>query len=139
MRDGLRIIAGYRPGVIPLDPPGAAIPNGSAIHLQVEIDATEGNSYGFDPEDSVPYLRIPFTLVRTATDWRHEGLLDPMVSRDGFHYGATVPLPGGGDYRLTIEVPPPQGLGRHADPQTGVAPWWAPFRVTWLFHYPKDP
>lgn len=139
MRDGLRIIAGYRLGPVPLDPSGTAIPNGPALHLQVEIDAVEGNPYGFDPEDSVPYLRVPFTLALAATDWRREGVLDPMVSRDGFHYGATVAVPGPGDCVLTIEVRPPQGLARHTDPQTGVGPWWTPFRVTWSFRYPAAP
>ena len=58
-----------------------------------------------------------------------------MVSRNGFHYGATVNVPGDGDYVLTIEVQPPQGLVRHTDPHTGVAAWWKPFPLSWGFRY----
>jgi uncharacterized protein involved in high-affinity Fe2+ transport len=136
-RAGLRVMAGFLPGPITLDPPAGGVPS-PAIHLQVDVDATGGNPYGFDPEDSVPYLRIPFTLTLTSGSWQYAGMLEPMVSRAGFHYGATVPLPGPGDYRVTIEVGSPQGLVRHTDSETGVAPWWPPFSLSWPFHYPPE-
>ena len=65
----------------------------------------------------------------------------PMVARDGLHYGASLTLPKAGAYRLTYAIEPPSagGLGRHSDPVTGVAPWWAPFEVTFDWDYAGPP
>ena len=134
-REGLHVAAAYLAFGVASEPPSGSRPPGPAIHLQVGIDAVDGNPYGFEAEDSIPYLRVPFTLVFTGTGWRREGILEPMVSRNGFHYGATVTVPGDGDYVLTIEVQPPQGLVRHTDPHTGVAAWWKPFPLSWGFRY----
>jgi len=134
-REGLHIVAAYLAFAVATDPPSASRPPGPGIHLQVDVDALDGNPYGFEVENSIPHLRIPFVLVFSAAGWRREGLLEPMVSRHGFHYGATVTVPGDGDYVLTVEIQPPQGLARHTDPQTGVAPWWKPFVLSWGFHY----
>jgi periplasmic iron binding protein len=121
-----------------LEPPGPAVDAPAVVHLQVEVDALRGNPYGFEAEDSVPYLRLPFTLVHDRSGRRLEGVLTPMVSRDGFHYGVTVPLSGPGAYTLTVEIRPPEGLARHVDPRTGVGAWWTPFPVSWTFRYPPD-
>ena len=134
-REGLHVAAAYLAFDVTSEPPSGSRPPGPAIHLQVSIDALDSNPYGFEAEDSVPNLRVPFTLVFTATGWRREGTLEPMVSRNGFHYGATVTVPGDGDYVLTIEIQPPQGLVRHTDPRTGVAAWWKPFPLSWGFRY----
>src|SRR5262249_46180473 len=134
-QQGLRITAGYIPGLIATEPATPAVDSPSALHLQVEVDAVRGNPYGFDPEDSVPYLRLPFALLHDSGR-RVEGTLAPMVSRDGFHYGATVALPVVGAYTLSVEIRPPEGLTRHTDPRSGVAGWWAPFTLSWSFRYP---
>ena len=64
-----------------------------------------------------------------------------MVAKDGLHYGASVAMPKPGQFRLTYAVEPPSvgGLGRHSDPATGVAAWWAPFSATyeWDFQPPS--
>jgi periplasmic iron binding protein len=138
LREDLRISAGFLLRAPVLEPPGPAVDAAAVIHLQLEVDALRGNSYGFEPEDSVPYLRLPFALVHDRSGRRHEGVLTPMVSRDGFHYGATVPLPGPGVYTLTVEIRPPEGLVRHVDPRTGVSGWWSAFPVSWSFRYPPD-
>ena len=134
VRDGLRIAAGYLPWPAPLDPPpGQGSEGDLGFHLQIDVDAVAGNPYGLDADDPVPYLRIAFAVNHAPTGRRHEGVLAPMLSRDGFHYGANVPLPASGTYTLSIELRPPEGLARHTDARTGVQKWWNPFTLTWSF------
>jgi periplasmic iron binding protein len=137
VQQGLRVAAGYLPGPVSIEPP-VPLPDGPlVVHLQVEVEAVKGNVYGFDPQDSVPYLRLPFQLVHDGSGRRVEGTLLPMVSRDGFHYGAPVALPAPGVWTLSVEIRAPEGLGRHTDPRSGVAGWWAPFTLTWSFRAPE--
>jgi uncharacterized protein involved in high-affinity Fe2+ transport len=138
VREDLRITASFLPRPPVLEPPGPAVDAPAIVHIQIDVDAVRGNPYGFDAEDSVPYLRLPFALVQDRSGRRVEGFLAPMVSRDGFHYGATLPLPGPGVYTLTVEIRPPEGLARHVDPRTGVSAWWTAFPVSWTFRYPAD-
>ena len=138
VREGLRIAAGFLPRAPSLEPAGTAVDGAAVIHLQLDIDAVRGNPYGFDPEDSIPYLKLPFVLAQDGSGRRQEGVLAPMVSRAGFHYGVTIALPGPGLYTLTVEIRPPEGLARHVDPRTGVGPWWTPFPLTWTFRYPTE-
>ena len=67
------------------------------------------------------------------------GELLPMVAWDGLHYGANIAMPKAGAYKLVYDIEPPSanGLGRHSDPATGVAPWWTPFQAT--FDWQVDP
>jgi periplasmic iron binding protein len=132
-REGLRLSFGYLPVAVTFDGGARSPEGGSAIHLQLDVDAARGNPYGFEPDDSVPYLQISFTLTQDGTGRRIDGILEPMVSRDGFHYGANVLLPGPGPYVLAVEIRPPEKLARHTDPRTGVLPWWTPFSLTWNF------
>lgn len=134
VRDGLRVTFGYLPGSVAHDPPGE-VAVGLAIHVQIEVEATPGNPYGLDADESVPYLRIGYTLTHVPSRQRREGVLVPMVSRDGLHYGANLVLPAPGGHTLTVEIRPPEGLVRHTDPRTGVQPWWSPFTLTWDFEY----
>ena len=109
------------------------IPNGPAP-LPVDTDALEENPYGFESADSVPYLHLRLTIVLPASGGRREGLLDPMVSRDGFQ-GRTSLVPG--------ERLPPDHRGRAAagacaprrSPDRGLA-FRPPFTVTGPFYYP---
>ena len=136
VHEGLRISIAYHRRPVVVEPVGPPV-EGGAVHLQVEVEAVSGNPYGFDADDSIPYLRIAFVVVHEPTGRRVEGSLDPMVSRDGFHYGASVPVAAGG-HTITIDVPAPEGLARHTDPRTGVAAWWRPFKVTRRFVYTPD-
>lgn len=138
VQEGLRISAAYLPRAAVLDPPSPSGDPAGGIHLQLDVDALRGNPYGFEAEDSVPYLRIPFVLVHETSGRRVEGVLAPMVSNVGFHYGANLALAGPGAYTLTVELRPPEGLARHADRPTGGRPWWTPFLLTWKFRYPPD-
>ena len=49
----------------------------------------------------------------------------------------TILMPGVGKYKLIFKLLPPSsgGLGRHTDPVTGVADWWAPYETTYAWDY----
>jgi uncharacterized protein involved in high-affinity Fe2+ transport len=113
------------------------------IHLEADVKATEGNPNGFAKDEFVPYLKITYAIVPASGGAAVDrGELTPMVAWDGLHYGANVARPKPGEYRLVYEIQPPSagGLGRHSDPATGVAPWWAPFETTfeWTVEAPKN-
>jgi uncharacterized protein involved in high-affinity Fe2+ transport len=140
-RNHMQIAAVWLPSVH-MDGMPAGV-DSDVIHLEADVKATEGNPNGFAAGEFVPYLTIRYNITPTAGGPPIEGPLMPMVARDGLHYGASVSLPGRGNYRLTYAIEPPSsgGLGRHDDPQTGVAPWWAPFEVSfdWKFDgVPRD-
>ncbi len=103
------------------------------IHLEADIKSTEDNPNGFARDEFVPYLKVAYSIVPARGGPAIEkGELTPMVAWDGLHYGANLVMPKPGDYRLIYDIEPPSagGLGRHSDPATGVAPWWAPFRAS---------
>jgi uncharacterized protein involved in high-affinity Fe2+ transport len=138
LQNHMRIAAVWLPPITMEGMPALPADSG-VIHLEADIHATEGNPNGFAKDEFVPYLKIHYTI--TATDGSaviQQGELMPMVARDGPHYGASLTLPQAGLYRLTYAIEPPSagGLGRHSDPVTGVAPWWAPFEVTFDWDYP---
>ncbi|WP_435016604.1 iron transporter [Tundrisphaera sp. TA3] len=110
------------------------------IHLEADIRATEDNPNGFAKDEFVPYLKVRYSLIPAKGDTPTvTGELLPMVAWDGLHYGANIAMPRPGQYKLVYDIEPPSanGLGRHSDPATGVAPWWAPFQVT--FDWQVDP
>jgi uncharacterized protein involved in high-affinity Fe2+ transport len=107
------------------------------VHLEADIHALAKNPNGFGPGDWVPYLGITYRIEKLGSDWEGFGAFMPMVANDGPHYGANVKLDGPGKYRATYHITPPpyQGFYRHTDEETGVAPWWSPFDVSWEFTY----
>jgi uncharacterized protein involved in high-affinity Fe2+ transport len=131
----LEIVPVWFPAVM-LD--GVQTPGGShVVHLEADVRATANNPNGFALGEFIPYLKIRYEIQPAGGGTPLAGELIPMVARDGLHYGANVALPGPGRYRLTYHVEPPSagGLGRHADPDTGVEPWWRPFDVRWDWDY----
>jgi uncharacterized protein involved in high-affinity Fe2+ transport len=140
LENHMRIAAVWLPPIamegMPTLPAGGAV-----IHLEADIHATEGNPNGFAKDEFVPYLKVRYTITGAGGAVIHQGELMPMVARDGPHYGASLELPKAGSYRLTYTIEPPSagGLGRHSDPVTGVAPWWAPFEVTFDWDYSGPP
>lgn len=137
---GLRIAAVWLPGVTMEG--GKPVAGTDVIHLEADVHAMEGNRNGFARDEFVPYLKIAYEVFKGGDDRPAlAGDLMPMVARDGLHYGANVAMPGPGAYRLRYRVEPPSagGLGRHADPITGVAPWWSPFVADyeWDFRPPE--
>jgi uncharacterized protein involved in high-affinity Fe2+ transport len=106
------------------------------VHLECDIHATRGNPNGFALGEWVPYMVISYKIEQGGKVVR-DGKLDPMVAKDGPHYGATIEMPGVGRYKLTYRLEPPSagGMGRHCDPVTGVAAWWAPFEVSFDWDY----
>lgn len=105
------------------------------IHLEADIHADKGNKQGFQPGAWIPYLTITYHISKKDSDWETSGPFMAMVASDGPHYGNNVKLHGPGKYTLTfhIEPPPYAGFLRHTSKQTGVAPWWKPFSVSWTF------
>jgi uncharacterized protein involved in high-affinity Fe2+ transport len=136
-RNQMRIAAVWLPPVqmAGMDDPGSS----TMIHLEADIHATEGNRNGCPKDEFIPWLTVRYTIVPTDGAAKSaeplRGTLKPMVARDGWHYGASIDMPGPGRYKLTYAIAPP-AVGRHVDPVTGVAPWWEPFEVSfdWDFH-----
>jgi periplasmic iron binding protein len=142
-KNQIRIKAVYLP---PVKMDGMPDPMSSGlIHLEADIHAGQGNRNGFAEHEFVPYLLVHFTIVPADTKTKlAEPIQDdmtPMVARDGLHYGANIEMPKAGHYKLTFAIQPPSkgGLGRHADPATGVEPWWKPFEVSFDWEYPGVP
>jgi uncharacterized protein involved in high-affinity Fe2+ transport len=142
-RNQMRIAAVYLP---PIQMAGMPAPASSAlIHLEADIHATDGNRNGFAKDEFVPYLTVHYRIVPQDADRKSDepiaGPMMPMVARDGLHYGASIEMPRAGRYKLIYRIEPPSagGLGRHADPVTGVDPWWEPFEVSFDWDYPGPP
>ena len=136
--NGMEVAAVYLQP-IEMDPPGmmreAKL---SDIHLEADIRAVKGNTNGFGEGDWIPALEVKFKLTKAGDAKAVEGTLMPMVASDGPHYGDNVKLMGPGKYKLQVTVAPPgaQGhFGRHVDKETGVAPWFKPFKARYEFTF----
>lgn len=135
-RNGMEIAAVYLQPVM-MAPMLPGMHSRTDVHLEADIRAQKDNANGFGPGQWVPYLGITYHLHKVDDDWTSFGTFMPMVANDGSHYGANVKLDGPGKYSLTYRIAPPpyQGFYRHTDKETGVAPWWSPFEVSWEFTY----
>lgn len=111
--------------------------SGSVIHLEADVRALEGNPNGFAAGEFVPYMTVKYTITPKTGGPPITGTMMPMIARDGPHYGVSVAMPGPGDYTLKFAFDPPSanGLGRHDDPLTGVAPWWSPFELEFPWQF----
>lgn len=138
-KNHMRISAVWLPSIHMEGMPTSADPD--VIHLEADIKSLEKNPNGFAEGEFVPYLTIKYRIQPFDGGEAVEGTMMPMIASDGLHYGASISLPKRGDYRLVYEIQPPSsgGLGRHDDPQTGVAPWWEPFKVTFPWKYEGVP
>lgn len=140
-RNQMRIAAVWLP---PVQMAGMNGPGSSdMIHVEADIHATEGNRNGCPKDEFVPYLTVRYAIIPEGEAAKSiepmRGTLMPMVARDGWHYGASIPMPKAGQYRLTYIIEPPTAAGRHSDVATGVDPWWKPFEVTFDWDYPGPP
>jgi periplasmic iron binding protein len=138
-KNGIQVSAVWLP---PIEMEGMGNAGADIIHLEADVKATEGNPNGFAMGEFVPYLKIAYEIVPSAGGAAiQKGELMPMIASDGLHYGASVAMPKAGSFRLVYAIKPPSagGLGRHSDPVTGVAPWWAPFQATFEWDYPGPP
>jgi periplasmic iron binding protein len=138
-KNGIRVAAVWLP---PIEMEGQGHAGADIIHLEADVEATEGNPNGFGLGEFVPYLKIAYEIAPAAGGPAvQKGELLPMVASDGLHYGASVAMPKPGKFRLIYSIQPPSagGLGRHSDPVTGVAPWWPPFQATFDWDYPGPP
>ncbi|HEM7132921.1 MULTISPECIES: iron transporter [Providencia] len=111
------------------------------VHLEADIHAVEDNPNGFAEGDWIPYLTIEYSVTKLGDKPQTQtGTFMPMVASDGPHYGENIKLDGNGKYRVTYKIYPPShnkdvAFGRHIDKETGVAPWFQPFEVSWDFDY----
>jgi len=134
LTEGLSVIPSYQTGVT-LD--RMAAPPGS-IHLEADVRATAGEAHGFAEGAFIPYLTIAWSLTRPDNPtFKKSGLLYPMVSKAGPHYGGAAEMAGPGSYHLTYIISPPtsHGLLRHTG-KDGVQAWWKPITAQWDFQYP---
>lgn len=135
-RNGMEVGAVYLQPVV-MAPMMPGMNRDTDVHLEADIHAQANNPNGFGPGDWIPYLGITYRLEKLGSNWTTFGPFSAMVASDGPHYGTNVKLDGPGKYRLTYHIMPPpfQGFFRHTDKETGVAPWWTPFDVSWEFAY----
>ena len=137
---GLEIAAVYLQP-IEMEPAGMMRPaKDSDIHLEADIHATADNKNGLPEGAWAPSLSIQYTLQKAGSDKLIKGDAMPMVANDGPHYGDNVKLDGPGKYKLTFTISPPGSaqhshFGRHIDKETGVAPWFGTFDVSYEFVY----
>ncbi len=138
-RNGMLIAAAWLP---PIQMEGAELPqHDNIIHLEADIHALAGNRNGFGLGAWIPSLTVNFEIVPIDPPGNSiRGEFEPMVAKDGPHYGATIEMPGPGKYKLTyhIDNPSKKGFGRHSDPITGVDPWWDAFDVEFEFDYQPE-
>lgn len=139
IQDGMEIVPGYLMDVqLDRNP----VPAGAqAVHLQADIHATREDAHGFGEGAFIPYLSVSFLLTKDGVPTFHKsGLLYPIASRNGPHYGSSVELAGPGSYRLTYIVSPPSahGMLRQTDKTGGIPDWGKPVTASWTFTYPPS-
>ncbi|MCI0600992.1 MAG: iron transporter [Beijerinckiaceae bacterium] len=137
-QNGMEIAAVYLQPV-EMDPAGMMLPAAdSDVHLEADIRAGKDNRNGFAQGDWIPYLSVAYELTKLDGNETRKGMFMPMVANDGPHYGDNVKLMGPGKYKLRLTIVPPSEngharFGRHADKETGVAPWFKAFTVEYEF------
>lgn len=140
LRDGVEIAAGYAGGVVLDRTPATLAQSDKAVHLEAAVHAAKGETHGFAEGAFIPYLSIAYSMTKDGMPtFRRSGLLYPMTSRSGPHYGTNLEMAGAGTYHLTYIVSPPtaHGMMRHADKAGGVPDWWKPITASWTFNYPE--
>lgn len=118
----------------PAPAPAPADRAGTDIHLEAQIHALDKNPHGFAAGSWIPYLTVAYTLEKVDSDWKANGVLIPMASSDGPHYGENVKLAGPGKYQVYYQIKPPS-IPYHVDKETGVTGWWEPFTQSWSFNF----
>jgi len=93
----------------------------NAVHLEVDVHATNGRKHGLKEDEWIPYLTISYTIEKVGTKFKNTGGLLAMTAKDGLHYANNVALTGDGGYRLTCHFKPPSNvmLTRKAEYQIG--------------------
>ncbi len=103
-----------------------------SFHLMVLLtDAKSGTP--------IPYSSIWATITKggtTASGPVFDERLWPMISETmGVHYGINVPLPTGGEYKMTLLISPP-AAARHMEYDNR---WLKPHRVSFSFDFKPAP
>lgn len=137
-QNGMEVAAVYLQPV-EMEPDGLMLAAKDAdVHLEADIVATADNKNGMPEGAWIPYLNIEYKLQKQGSDKEIKGMFMPMVANDGPHYGDNVKLEGPGKYKLTYIIGSPDTaknnhFGRHVDKETGVAPWFETFKVSYDF------
>ena len=137
---GMEIAAVYLQP-IEMEPAGMMRPAAdSDVHMEADIKAAKANKNGFAQGDWIPYLDVKYELSKAGETSVLKGDFMPMVANDGPHYGDNIKLMGPGKYKLILSISPPGSdphshFGRHVDKETGVAAWFAPFKVEYEFTF----
>lgn len=137
---GMEVGAVYLQPVL-MEPDGMmGDPAKSDVHLEADIHALANNANGFAEGDWLPYLVVSYTLQKKGSPTVLKGDLMAMVANDGPHYGDNIKLDGPGKYHLVFRIAPPSEnkhahFGRHTDKETGVAPWFPAFELSYDFVY----
>ena len=141
VKEGMQIVPNYLTGVqMDSMPKGMEMGGKDNVHLEADVHATAGDKHGFQEDQWIPYLTIHFTLTKDGdAAFKKNGVLSPMIAKDGTHYANNVNMAGPGTYRLTYLIEPPSSNGfiRHIDAASGVAAWWKPVTASWTFAYPS--
>lgn len=138
--NGLEIAAVYLQP-IEMKPDGMMRPaKDSDVHLEADIHALADNKNGLPEGSWAPYLNVQYVVQKQGSNKIIKGDMMPMVANDGPHYGDNVKLDGPGKYKMMVTVSSPDTMphnhfGRHVDKETGVAPWFNPFTLTYDFVY----
>ncbi|MGH6683486.1 MAG: iron transporter [Pseudolabrys sp.] len=141
VKNNLQLVPHYLEGIEMDRMPKGMSMNPKAVHLEIDVHATKGETHGFHEDEWIPYLTIRYRLEKVGGKFKTAGKLFAMTAGDGPHYANNVMLAGEGDYHLTFTFDPPSKAGfiRHVDKDTGVPAWWEPFAADWTFHYPSKP
>ena len=140
VKDNLQLVPHYLTG-IKMDPmPKGMTMKADAIHVELDVHATKGETHGFHEDEWIPNLPITYTLEKVGdTKFKKTGKLYPMTATDGPHYASNVEFGGDGKYKVTFHIgqPSSDGFYRHVDKESGVPAWWQPITVDWTFDYPS--
>lgn len=108
----------------------------SDVHMEADIRALANNPNGFAEGEWIPYLQVRYEITKRGDNAKISGEFMPMVASDGPHYGDNIKLMGPGRYRVKYFIAPPgKHFGRHTDRETGVQPWFKPFKIEYEFTY----
>lgn len=141
VKNELQLVPHYLEGIQMDRMPEGMSMDPKAIHLEIDVHATKGETHGFHEDEWIPFLTIGYKIEKVGGKFKTKGRLFAMTAGDGPHYANNLTLAGDGDYHVTFMIDPPSKAGfiRHTDKATGVPAWWEPIKADWTFHYPSKP
>lgn len=138
VKENLQLSPAYLRGIEMEPMPADMSMDKDAIHIEIDIHATDKETHGFGPDEWIPYLGVTVTVENEDGTYTETKDLHAMQAIDGPHYANNFAMKGPGTYKVTYVIEPPStnGFIRHIDKATGVPPWWPPITASWTFTYP---